>query len=61
MGAFKTQNESGANLLNQHQTVDCDECGREVSKLWRRHKGTATVQLAMLVCLSGGCAHDVVS
>ena len=24
-------------------------------------KGTATVQLAMLVCLSGGCAHDVVS
>jgi len=39
MGAFKTQNESGANLLNQHQTVDCDECGREVSKLWRRHKG----------------------
>ena len=39
MGAFKTENESGANLLKQHLTVDCDECGREVSKLWRRHKG----------------------
>ncbi len=25
--------------MKQHQTVDCDECGREVSKLWRRHKG----------------------
>jgi len=25
--------------LKQHQTVDCDECGQEVSKLWRRHKG----------------------
>lgn len=25
--------------MNQHPMVGCDECGREVSKLWRRHKG----------------------